>query len=266
MAAADKRPLRILQLTDCHLPAQREELVQGLDTEGSLRAVLDQALAEEPPYDLALWTGDLVEQPSPSAYALLQEQLHRLPVPYLYLPGNHDDPGMMRTCLPDAAGVSMNPISNWRILCLDSTLPGRSEGFLRDDQLARVAATLHENPASDLLIAIHHHPVPCGSPWMDAMMLGNGSALLDLLQTPASGRRIVIFGHIHQAFDIEIGRVRLLGAPATSCQFEPRSRSFCRAALPPGYRWLTLGAAGRFDTGIRYLQGSATAGGKLPQQ
>jgi Icc protein len=88
---------------------------------------------------------------------------------------------------------------------------------------------------------------------MDALMLENGNTLMDLLQTRGNGTRVVVFGHIHQAFDATVGRVRVLGAPATSCQFEPQSPTFRRSVLPPGYRWLELHPDGRFHTGVSYL-------------
>jgi Icc protein len=252
---ATPRALRLLQLTDCHLPAAAGELVQGLDTDASLRAVLDQGLTGDPPYDLVLLTGDLVEQPTPASYALLSEHLDRLSVPYLCLPGNHDEAEAMRRCLPHAA-TAMAPsrsYGDWRILALDSTIAGRSDGFLRDEQLALVQSVIAEDPAVHLLVAVHHHPVPCGSPWMDAMMIGNGSALVALLQGPGPGSRTVIFGHIHQAFDATVAGVRLLGSPATSCQFEPHTQTFKRAALAPGYRWLELEPSGTLRTGVAYL-------------
>jgi len=249
------QPLRILQLTDSHLPDATGGRVQGLDTETSLRAVLDQALSEPRAYDVVLLTGDLVEQPTPTAYALLRQQLRRVPVPCLCLPGNHDHPDLLRGCLSggNPAVESAHTHGDWRILMLDSSVPGRSDGFLCDDQLERVVSTLDDAPDQHLLVAVHHHPVPCGSPWMDAMMLRNGDALMDLLQSRGNGTRIVIFGHIHQAFDATVGRVRVLGAPATSCQFEPQSPTFRRSVLPPGYRWLELHPDGGFDTGVRYL-------------
>jgi len=267
-AAAAPRALRLLQLTDCHLPAAPAERVQGLDTDASLRAVLDQALTRDPAYDLALLTGDLVEQPTPGSYALLSEHLHRLPIPFLCLPGNHDEADAMRRYLPNAA-TAMAPSrshGNWRILALDSTITGRSDGVLRDEQLALLQSVIAEDPGAHLLVAVHHHPVPCGSPWMDAMMISNGSALLELLQGSGPGSRTIVFGHIHQAFDATVAGVRLLGSPATSCQFEPHTQTFQRAALAPGYRWLELEPSGTLHTGVAYLDQSGPAPAAMQQQ
>jgi Icc protein len=252
------QPLRILQLTDSHLPDESGGRVQGLDTEGSLRAVLDQALSERPAYDLVLLTGDLVEQPTPSAYSLLRQLLRRVPVPTLCLPGNHDHPDLLRELLSgDSPAVEYtHSHGDWRILTLDSSVPGRSDGLLCDDQLERIASTIDDAPDQHLLVAVHHHPVACGSAWMDELMLGNGNALMDLLQKGGNGTRVVVFGHIHQAFDATVGRVRVLGAPATSCQFEPQSPMFRRSVLPPGYRWLELHPDGGLGTGVTYLDGA----------
>jgi Icc protein len=254
-SAFSTRPLRILQLTDCHLPREPGERVQGLDTEGSFRAVLHQAFACDQPYDLVLLTGDLAEQPAAAVYTRLRAQLRRLSIPCICLPGNHDDPDDMRRFLLDESVTMANRhlVGNWQILCLDSTVKGQSGGLLDDHQLALVESAIAADPAGNLLIAVHHHPLPCGSPWMDRMMIRHPEPLRELLKAPGPGTRAVIFGHIHQAFDQTLDGVRFLGSPATSCQFEPLTAEFRRADLPPGYRWLELDPSGQIRSGVTYL-------------
>jgi Icc protein len=255
-SAPAPRPYRIVQLTDCHLPSRRGMQVQGLDTEASFRAVVDQVLQESEPYDLALLTGDLAEEPAESAYLWLASELRRLSIPCLCLPGNHDDPETMRRILiGDAVTMDTSArLGNWQVICLDSTVRGESGGFLRDDQMALLDASIGTDTPLNRLIAVHHHPVPCGSPWMDRMMISNPERLLERVTARDTKTRAVIFGHIHQALDRTEAGVRFLGSPATSRQFEPLSLEFRQADLPPGYRWLELHASGELRTGVSYLR------------
>jgi Icc protein len=137
----------------------------------------------------------------------------------------------------------------WHIILLDSTAPGRKEGVLSRQELERLAGSLELYPDCYALIALHHHPVPIGSRWMDTMILENPESLFRVLDEFPQVRG-VIWGHVHQAFERERHGVRLLGAPATSVQFTPLSTEFSLDGIPAGYRWLELGVHGEINTGI----------------
>lgn len=250
-------PVRILQLTDSHFPAIEGNRIQGVDAEQSFRAVAGTALGSERSYDLMLLTGDLVDTPLESAYLRLRDCLLALDtsIPCYCLAGNHDEPGEMAKFLL-GGNIQMTPrilLAHWQIVCMDSTVPGHAEGVLQDSQLEMLHQSMDAHPEKHLLVAVHHHPIPCGSAWMDTMMIRNAERLLTALQTVRNRACAVVFGHIHQALDRTISGIRFLACPSTCCQFKPHSREFRLDELPPGYRWINLHENGEIATGVEYL-------------
>lgn len=243
--------VRILQITDFHFLSHPGDTLLGVDTERSFAATLADVLAKGEVPDLALLTGDLAQDASLESYRRLRGHLSGLPCPAYCLPGNHDDPALLHAelcggsihCQPDIL------LPHWRIICLDSAQPHSPIGHLRADQLALLESLLGRQAGHHILIALHHHPVPSGSAWMDTMQLDNGPELFECLSRHPAVRGIV-FGHIHQEFDLEHQGLRLLGTPSTCFQFLPAQAEFALDPRPPGYRWIELHPDGRIDTHV----------------
>lgn len=241
----------ILQLTDCHFLARPDATLLGVATEQSFLDTLAAALAENPRPDIVLMTGDLAQEASPATYRRLQQRLSVLPCPMYCLPGNHDDPVLMAQ---ELAGSSLHVqpalrLGHWRLIGLDSTIRGAPRGRLDPPQIQRLQRELDGAATAHVLVALHHHPVPCGSAWMDTMQLENGPELLALLARYPQVRGLVC-GHIHQALDVECEGLRILSAPSTCFQFQPCQETFTLDLVPPGYRWIELHPDGRIATRI----------------
>lgn len=223
----------------------------GVDTEATLIETMETALSEGITPDIALLTGDLVQDPEPATYRRLSRILARLPCPVYCLPGNHDDPALMASCLVGEKIQYQSSIvlDSWHIICLDSRIPGSPKGLLSDDQLQLLEYNLNKHPDLDTLIALHHHPIPTGSDWMDTMQLQNSGVFFERLEVHPRVRGVV-FGHIHQAMETGHRGIRLLGTPSSCFQFMPGRDEFTLDALPTGYRWLELTRQGSIDTWI----------------
>jgi Icc protein len=241
--------LRLLQITDSHILPDPEARFYGVDSAASLRAVIEQA--NRAPFDLVLFTGDLAQDPVPQSYRRLADLCAGLRAPCYWLPGNHDSPELARRILEQTplSHEAVIRAGGWLIVCLDSTVPGSAGGSLSEEQLGLLERTLSRHPSLPTLIALHHHPVPCGSAWMDTMILDNADAFFAVLRRRPQVR-IILHGHTHQPSDFEIEGKRVLGAPATCIQFRPASRTFALDEERPGYRWLELGPEGSMATGI----------------
>ena len=87
--------LHVVQITDPHLFADADGELRGVNTAGSLAAVLHAVRRRDWPPDLIVLTGDLAQDESRGAYQRLRHLLEPLDVPVLSLPGNHDDPALM---------------------------------------------------------------------------------------------------------------------------------------------------------------------------
>lgn len=245
------QPLRIVQLTDFHLFEDPEQTMLGVDTEGSFLAVVAAARARHWPVDLCLLTGDLAQDAHPKTYRRLKAHLRSLATPCYCLPGNHDEPRLIREhLLADTIFAQSHiEVGDWQIICLDSTIPGDPGGYLRADQMEILERQLSARPERHTVVALHHSPLPTGSQWLDTMRLANADQFLGLVSRYAHVKAIVC-GHVHQEMDQWIGHMRLLACPSTCFQFKPRNGDFALDALPPGYRWLNLFPNGALETGV----------------
>jgi len=247
-------PLRVVQISDCHLYASPSRSLAGLNTQDTFDSVLELVSSEFNTSDLILATGDLVHDASPMGYTRMRDRLEKMNRPVHCLPGNHDVPEVMSEYLNH--GKVTTPASvrlrNWIIIMLDSTVPGREGGHLDAGQLEILEQNLDQNPEHHALICLHHHPLPIGSAWMDRMALDNPISFFAIIDRFPQVRAILC-GHIHQEYESQRHQVRLLGAPSTCIQFTPLLEQFNLDRLPPGLRWLELGNDGSVNTGIRRL-------------
>lgn len=250
---SSERLVEVLQFTDLHLLPTPQDTLWDINPYANFLRILQEAIASYPSATLLLLTGDLVNDPMPEAYRLLRDCLTQLDYPVFRLPGNHDDVILLDGALSDANFRREQAIAlgNWQLILLDSNAPSPIGGRLDQTELQRLEKSLQACLEQHALVCLHHHPVPIDSPWMDAMALQNPQDLFEILDRYPQVRG-VIWGHIHQEFEAERRGVRLLGAPATSIQFVPRSTQFQKHSLGPGFRWLGLASDGVIHTRVHY--------------
>jgi Icc protein len=232
-------PIRLIQITDTHIldDGMQSRSFEDFDTSDSLKSVVAKISADENNADCIILTGDLVHEPSKNAYQKVADQLSPLTVPVMSLPGNHDDPQMMKYILGENGfdtGKILN-IGSWLIILLDSRLENEHSGELTDTELEFLRTTLESNTDKHCLIALHHHPVSINSPWMDSMILKNTDDFLKVVDEFDNVRGI-IWGHIHQRFESKRNDILLLGTPSTCKQFKPKVEAYAVDNKPPAYR------------------------------
>jgi len=81
----------IAQISDLHAQPDGSLLFDKIDTNTALTRAVDHLNAMQPPPDLVLVTGDLVNDGTPEEYVEAARQLARLNAPVYPIPGNHDD-------------------------------------------------------------------------------------------------------------------------------------------------------------------------------
>lgn len=242
--------VRLTQFTDLHLCAEESGRLRGVPTLASLSAVLDHARRGQWPPDALLVTGDLVQDDS-AGYAHVRRMFGSLRLPVLCLPGNHDRPEAMHRELsrgPFVTGGHVD-LGVWRIVLLDSVVPGRAGGALSEASLAGLDETLANAGTRHALVCLHHHPVPMMSRWLDQVGLANPRDFFSVIDRHVNVRG-VIWGHVHQSFDALRNGVRLLATPSTCAQFLPRADQFALDHSPPAYRTLELRADGSIATEV----------------
>lgn len=250
-------PVRLLQLTDLHLYGAASGALRGVVTWPALEATVAHALAHRSPWDALLITGDLVQDDA-AGYERVRELFASSDVPVYCIPGNHDEPGAMRVALAEppfqVGGTAL--IGRWQLVMLDSYLHGSANGRLSREELDRLDASLAAHPDRHALVCLHHHPVPMGSRWLDRVGLENPDELFAVADRHPQ-LRVMLWGHVHQAYEGRRQFVRLLATPSTCAQFEPGSDGFAIDQRPPAYRWLDLHDDGRVETGVEWVDAAA---------
>lgn len=256
MTGASPSVVRLLHVTDPHLMRDESLEIYDVNTARSLRRVLDQALGSGGArVDAVLVTGDIADDRTAEAYTHFRAQLARFGLPVLCLPGNHDRPELMARLL-EGDGFrycARTDLAGWSIVALDSHVPGDPAGRLSPGELARLDVELRETRGRHVAVCLHHPPLPVGSVWLDGVGLLNAPDLLAVIDAHPHVR-VVVSGHVHQAFDATRGPVRYLTTPSTCAQFTPRTEQCLMDLRPPGYRWIELRGDGTVDTQVAWLE------------
>lgn len=254
--STDQRsPLRVVQITDCHLGERVGSVLLNLDTDQSLAAVLDLVRAQQPRIDALLVTGDLSDQGSAASYRRVLQATRDLGEHARWLPGNHDDPATLRKALGTDARLQRNLLlGNWQIIMLDSSVRGEVGGFLAASELDALQICLEAHPEHFALICVHHQVLPVGCEWLDRQRVANAEQLWNLLNNYPQVRA-VLSGHVHQRFEDMHNDVRVMTSPSTCVQFAPNSDDFRVDTEMPGYRWFELHPNGRICTGVERVTG-----------
>ena len=255
--------MKILQITDPHLFGSASGALRGVVTDASLHHVLDEAYARVPDFEALLVTGDLV-QDDPSGYLRFRSIFGSVQKPVLCIPGNHDEPDIMRKSLAGAPFQMCGSYSaaGWQLVMLDSCDPGHVGGRLTVQELERLDRALGSSPAH-AMVCLHHHPVEMGSRWIDTIGLANRDEFWRVIEAHANVRAVV-WGHVHQEYEGDRAGVRLFATPSTGAQFLPMSDRYAVDTRPPAYRPFDLHPDGRIDSEIRWvdslrLRAAATA-------
>lgn len=249
------RPLLVAQLSDLHLDAQYGGQLAGMDADASMACVLELLRAAPRLPDLLLLTGDLASNGASAAYSRVREAVDCIGVPWFWLPGNHDVVAEMRVRLADGRPMVRSiRAGTWRILMLDSTVPGAVGGRLGEAELALLAGLLAEDSHSHTLLCLHHQPVPVGCAWLDEQRLADADELFAVIAGHPCVKA-VLWGHVHQEFAARRDGLLLLAAPSACIQFAPGSAGFRLDDCAPGMRWLELYGDGHIETRVERVHG-----------
>lgn len=245
--------VRLIQYTDPHLYGDAAATLRGIATLPALERALAHGQSRHGDAAALLVTGDLV-QDDPGGYAHFRRLFAALGKPVHCIPGNHDLVDEMRATLAGAPFVLGGhfDVGAWRIVMLDSAVPGTASGQLAPAALAQLDHALGTAGTRPALVCLHHHPIDMGSRWLDRVGLVNRDDFLAAIDRHRNVRA-VLWGHVHQEFDTVRHGVRFMSTPATCAQFLPGSADFAVDARPPGYRVLTLHDDGSLETRVEWL-------------
>jgi Icc protein len=250
--------LRVLHLTDPHLFAAKDGSLRGTVTFTSLTEVLAHYQDGDWQADIAVVTGDLIQDDSAAAYELFSQLLGGLDLPVYCVPGNHDVRDLMQDALrePPFFYCGSVELNDWLIVGIDSCVSDRAGGLITDAEFDRVDAAIAASAAANVMLYLHHPPVALGSKWLDSVGMENGDTALRRFSN--SGKvRLAVFGHVHQNFSTEYSGMQIIATPSTCSQFASGSAEFAIDDNPPAYRRIELHADGSHDNELIWVGGKA---------
>lgn len=248
-------PTRLIHLTDCHLFADPTAEIRGVRTRETLErtlAVVDRYLSSA---ERLIITGDLTHDEQLATYELLRDRLADWLPKLRVIPGNHDDRALMRAVFGDRIiplnerNVFVDAAGGWRLIGLDSHVPGQLHGELGPAQLDWLRQQLAGGSAGPTMLFLHHPPFDLQSAWLDRIRLQDAAEFRAVLQHFPQVR-VVCCGHIHQERTVILDGVTCFATPSTGVQFRPETEALEVDAIQPGFRLLDLHEDGTVETRI----------------
>ena len=227
----------IAQLSDVHVRPEGERYKGVADSNRMLQDAIEHLHGLDRPPDLVLVTGDLVDEGRPDEYANAVRLLDALAIPYLVLPGNHDDRENFRRAfahcayLPERGPlhycVDEHPV---RIVAIDACVPGKHHGRVDPEGLGFLRSALEAGPRKPTVVLMHHPPFACGIPYLDEYRCVDTGPLASVLAS-FTHVEAVLCGHVHRPMVRRWAGTIVIACPSTTTEIalqlrpdaEPRS-------------------------------------------
>ncbi len=237
----------VLQLTDLHLLADDGGTVNQVPTRATFLEVLAACRGTGLVFDHLILTGDLAHDESREAYGTLRDLLAPMRCRVQIIPGNHDNRCFIRETFADgkASGPPDDSVTfsvgagRWRLIGLDTQIPGEVAGAVSDPQLVWLQSELHAHRYAPTIVFLHHPPLAIQPEWVARMGLRNQDSVREILHA-APQVRVVSAGHIHRDSSVRDGAFDVFCTPSTAYQYRRQDESVVLDPLPPGFRIFQL--------------------------
>jgi Icc protein len=210
--------MRILHLSDTHLTEASGPDGDGVDTRESLRRILHDC-RELPDLDAVVVTGDIADDGARVANGDALESVGGFAgqrrIPTIFSTGNHDDREQFAAVLgsghfdadgrdrpaikieaTDGERAAVTMVAGYRLITLDSLVPGKGYGLISHAQLAWLRDVLAEPAPHGTVLAFHHPPVAVpGVAVQAALGLRNGTELATTIR--GTDVQLILCGHFH---------------------------------------------------------------------
>jgi 3',5'-cyclic-AMP phosphodiesterase len=234
----------IAQVSDSHVEQPGKVAYGVYDAHAAFVRALHKVAAVVPRPDFLLHTGDVTHHGNTDIHRNVRAELERTGIPYAVMAGNHDENETLRAAFADkswmpGAGflhyvIELPPV---RIICLDTTIPGKVEGMLCAARMRWLAERLAEKLSAPTMIAMHHPAFRIGRPTSDARPFGGAKEFAELIARYPNVS-LVTAGHVHCTLQARIGNAVALAVPSTVYGFAMDRRPDAPLSTinePPGY-------------------------------
>ncbi|TDT16495.1 3',5'-cyclic AMP phosphodiesterase CpdA [Ilumatobacter fluminis] len=219
--------MRFAQITDCHITEPGDLVADRVDPTDGLRRAVDRLAELGSEIDVVLATGDLTNDGRPGEYDVLERLLERIPQRIVVVPGNHDDRGELRRRFDLPVAADDDPIDHvvdlgdCRLVCLDTTVPGRNDGRVTIEQLTWLDTQIAERIDVPAIVVQHHPPFASGIESMDQYGLDGADIEADIVSRHRHVAGIV-GGHYHRPIARAVGGTVAFACPSTAVQLHAR--------------------------------------------
>ena len=252
--------LKFVHITDTHLLDQPLDTLHDLNTKSTLEDALSDTRMHYPDIDFFLFTGDISQTGSDNSYTIFASVIQKYDVPVYCVPGNHDVPKSLRRIIPSCPDEAISVIRSggFSLILLNSWVEDKHQGWITPYCLSQLDEQLQKNEER-LIIALHHPPVSINSKWLDDLGLENQAEFLQIIYNYPKDV-LLLYGHVHQVIDQQLGNARLLATPSTCHQYRARSEKMQRSeGSPPSYRFVELSASGNIKTKVHTIADTQTS-------
>lgn len=224
--------LRILHLTDTHLFGDETLHYGVVDTAERLRLTL--AHMADRPFDLVVCSGDVSEDGSEGSYRrardLIGERAREHGARAVFAMGNHDRRAPFRAVLgggqpdadeqilegADAPIASVAEHGGWRVIVLDSSVPGRGYGAIDQAQKQFFEQAVHSPAEHGTVVVVHHPPIDAQTDLLQALCLDEQDAAWLLSTIQGTDVRVILSGHYHLPVVETVCGVPIVVAPGVA--------------------------------------------------
>ena len=209
--------MRILHLSDTHLKRAVQPDSGRDDPRESLRRILFDCRQVQN-IDVVVVSGDIADDGSPEAYTVARQLIgafaHERQVPVIFSTGNHDERQAFTEILgnghldatganasanefssPDAERAAISQVAGYRIITLDSLVPGSGYGLISPAQLDWLRAVLIDPAERGTVLAFHHPPLALDVAVQRALGLQNPADLAAAIR--GTDVQLILCGHFH---------------------------------------------------------------------
>ena len=248
--------LHFIHITDTHLLNQSDETLHSLNTKLCFETVLSHSQTSYPEIDFLLLTGDISQTGTKESYELFKSIIQQYDLPIYCVPGNHDTPILLQNVIPNSPDNSINiiQIGRFSLILISSCVENKHHGMITQHCLQQLEDYLQNSTNQFMIIAIHHPPVSINSTWLDEIGLHNKTEFLQTINK-FSQNTLLLFGHVHQEFDWQKNKLRVLTTPSTCYQYKVNSKYMHRVYTPPpAYRYVKLTTPNQIETKVHYVK------------
>lgn len=231
--------------------------VRDTDTEVPYwRAMNEDAIAEinAAGVGAVVIKGDIADRGLPEQFGFARDAFGKIAAPHHAFLGNHDYYGRLNgagevdgyALLGQAPAPRTVDLGGWRMILLETAIPGHHHGVFDGERMTWLARALEETRAAEMptLLFMHHQPVPPehrdSYPNSIGMLPEHSVAFFDLLAAHAQVKGVLI-GHTHRN---RVRRYRASGAV-------PFIEVNCTKDYPGGWGHYALYEDGSFRQEVR---------------